>query len=150
MESNEASVALLPIRREEVHGLWPMLYKGIVTYNEKSPHRTSTPLAVLENLQHPEGDTLLLITKGGSYAGFITYKVIELEQEHCAALAMIYADEEKGFGSVLAETMPHLKEHCKQQGCTRISFFTARRGFVKLAPRLGFKPRIIEWTMEVT
>lgn len=148
MESNEASVALLQVSREEVHGVWPLIYRGVVTYNEKSPHWTAAPLAVLENLQQPDGDVLLLIAKDRAYAGFITYKVIELEQEYCAAIAMIYADEDGD--SVLPDVMPRLRKHCAQQGCSRISFFTARRGFIKLAPRLGFKPRIIEWTMEVT
>jgi hypothetical protein len=143
VESNEASVAIRYVPKEAVYALWPFLYKGVVTYNAKSPHQTASPEAVLLDLTSPGGDELLVITQEGEYAGFLTYKEIELEGERCGAIAMIFADE------VLAAAMPAIKSHFQQLGCTRISFFTARRGFIKAAPRLGFRPRIIEWTMEV-
>ena len=147
MQNDEASVVVAQVRREDVYGLWPLLYAGVVTYNTKSPHLTAAPEAVLANLLSADGDELLLIVKDTRYAGFLTYKEIDLEGERCAAVAMIYADEEDE--SVLPAAMPKIKDYFASLGCSRISFFTARHGFRKLGPRLGFKPRIVEWTMEV-
>jgi hypothetical protein len=64
---------------------------------------------------------------------------------------MIYIDKKTLVGetSVLAKAMPLAKELFKKLGCTHINYFTARAGFQRLAPRLGFSSRIIEWIMEV-
>lgn len=147
-----ARVTIHRVPKEHIFRIWPILYAGVLTYIEKTPHLIGTPNEVLANWLDPDGDELIVIMLDGkAYAGFCSFKILHMEGEIWATLAMIYADEKNLIGevSILEEAMPLAKDLFKQMGCTHMNYFTARRGFRRLAPRLGFRSRIIEWITEV-
>lgn len=146
-----ARVTIHRVPKEHIYRIWPILYRGVVTYSEKTPHQIGTPNEVLENWLDPGGDELIVIMLDGkTYAGFASFKVLPMEGEVWATLAMIYADEDVAKEvPVLEEAMPLARELFKRMGCSHMNYFTARKGFQRLAPRLGFRSRIIEWVTEV-
>lgn len=147
-----ARVTIHRVPKEHVFRIWPLLYRGVLVYSEKTPHFIGEPSAILANWMDPVGDDLIVIMLDDKiYAGFASYKVIEMEGERWGTFAMIYADEEAAKDvPVLEEAMPLAREMFRQMGCTHMNYFTARKGFQRLAPRLGFKSRIIEWMTELT
>lgn len=147
-----AKVTIHRVPKREVFRIWPILYRGVQTYREKTPHQIGTPAEILANWQDPDGDELIVIMLDGrTYGGFASFKILELEGERWATFAMIYADEEASRTvPVLELAMPLAKELFKKLGCTHMNYFTARKGFQRLAPRLGFHSRIIEWVTEVS
>lgn len=146
---SRVSIHLIP--RKEIYKRWPLLYRGVVKYTEKTPHKIASPNEILLSWMSPEGDELIIIMLDGkTYAGFVSFKILEIEDETWGTFAMIYADEEASRNvSILEEAMPLAKEMFKQRGCTHMNYLTARKGFARLAPRLGFRSRIIEWVTEV-
>jgi hypothetical protein len=146
-----ARVTIHHVPREHVLRIWPILYAGVATYITKTPHQIGTPQEVLANLMSPDGDELMvMMLDAKQYAGFGTFKILHLEGEIWGTFAMIYADEEASkLEPVLEEAMKLAKEYFRRRGCTHMNYFTARKGFQRLAPKLGFKSRIIEWVTEV-
>lgn len=146
-----ARVTIHRVPRQHIFRIWPILYAGVATYIEKTPHLIGTPNEILANWLDPDGDELIVIMLDRkTYAGFASFKVLQLEGEIWATFAMIYADEDAAKDvEVLEEAMPLAKDLFKRMGCSHINYFTARKGFKRLAPRLGFRSRIIEWVTEV-
>lgn len=146
-----ARVTIHHVPRKYALRVWPHLYAGVLTYIDKTPHTVGTPQQILENLMSPGGDELMMMMLDAKeYAGFGTFKILRLEGEIWGTFAMIYADEEASKkAEVLVEGMKLAKEYFRRRGCTHMNYFTARKGFQRLAPKLGFKSRIIEWVTEV-
>lgn len=141
----EGRVGVHPVPAEWIGRLWPAFYAGVQTYRAKTPHKIGTPQEILEWWMSEEGDKVLAFSLDGKYAGFASYKLLSVEGETWATFAMIYAQDD----GVLEQAMRLAKPFFRQLGADRINYFTARKGFKRLAPRLGFEPRIIEYTMEV-
>jgi hypothetical protein len=142
-----AKVTVHRVPKDQVFRIWPLLYEGVLTYIEKTPHEIGTPQEVLRNWLSPEGDQLLVVMLDAKqYLGFASYKVLDIEGERWATFAMIYLPNE--FAS-FKEAIPEAMRIFKREGCTHVNYFTARKGFARLAPRLGFRPRITEWVAEV-
>jgi hypothetical protein len=143
-----STVTIHHVPRSQVPRIWPLLYEGVTTYIEKTPHQIGTPPEILHNLTSEGGDELLIImVNGKEYVGFGTFKILNLEGEVWGTFAMIYA---KPSHDVLPEAMELARDYFRRRGCTHMNYFTARKGFQKLAPRLGFQSRIIEWVTEVS
>jgi hypothetical protein len=147
-----ARVTIHHVPKEHVLRIWPILYEGVSTYIQKTPHLVGDPNEILANLVSPGGDELLAIMlreddgSNGEYAGFGTFKILQIEGEVWGTFAMIYA---RPSYDVLPDAMALAREYFRGRGCTHMNYFTARKGFQRLAPRLGFKSRIIEWVTEV-
>lgn len=146
---NEDVVVVWPVPRIWISRVWPVVEEGVGKYIKKTPHQIGTPEDIRVDLESEDGDNLLLMLRAGKYAGFATYKIIEFESEKMACFAMIYADENAAGLESLKRGIELARGLFANAGCTRASFFTARRGFRRLAPRLGFSERIVEYTMEV-
>jgi hypothetical protein len=151
-----ARVTIHYVPKEHVLRIWPILYEGVSTYIQKTPHLVGDPNEILANLVSPGGDELLVIMlreddgTDGRYAGFGTFKILHIEGEVWGTFAMIYADAGPASeAAVLPEAMVLAREYFRGRGCTHMNYFTARKGFQRLAPRLGFRSRIIEWVTEV-
>lgn len=141
----EGRVGVHPIPKDWIYRLWPHFYAGVCVYREKTPHQIGTPAEILLNWCSEEGDDVVGFSLDGKYAGFASYRMLSAEGETWATFAMIYATED----GVLEQAMRLAKRFFRERGADRINYFTARKGFRRLAPRLGFEPRIIEYTMEV-
>lgn len=132
-----------------VKNLWPVLREGVAVYRSKTPHAIGTEAEVLEALSHPEGDDLFMFSVNDEYAGFMTFKAQDLEGERWGTIAMIYVEPRFQQGEVLPRAAQLLEKVLRRQGCNIMNYMTARKGFQRLAPRLGFRPRIIEWMKEI-
>jgi hypothetical protein len=142
-------IDLKVIPRERVEQLWPLLLPGIETYRRKSPHLLESEDELLAYLQSQEGDELALILSFGTYAGFLTFKVQPFDGEIWGTIAMIFVTAEGQAVDALPEACRQLEQELRDRGATLMNYMTARKGFGRLAPRLGFRPRIIEWMKEL-
>lgn len=137
------------IPHDRVWELAERLTEGIVQYREKSPHPVGKPEEVLTYLSQPDGDELFVILLDGAYGGFMTFKVQKLNDEVWGTIAMIFLTEEAQRADALPEAAKQLEEELRSRGATVMNYMTARKGFRRLAPSLGFKPRIVEWMKEL-
>jgi GNAT superfamily N-acetyltransferase len=137
------------VRRDRLLGVCPTLHQGVEIYRQKTPHEIGSLEEIFEFLTSPEGDELFVFTHEGQYAGFMTFKVQPFEGEVWGTLAMVYVTPEGQKAGVLAEAAQLVEEELRCRGCTVMNYMTAREGFRRLAPRLGFRPRIIEWMKEL-
>jgi len=137
------------IGKPRVRLLWPLVAPGVEHYREKSPHHTPPEEELLQWLESPEGDELFVFTADARYAGFVTFRVQRLDDEVWGTIAMIYVQPEFQGGDVLPQVVQALEVELRSRGATVMNYMTKRPGFRRLAPRLGFQPRIIEWMKEL-
>lgn len=137
------------VPKQQLHRVWPRLEPGLAVYREKSPHFVGSTEDIFTQLTSAEGDELLVITVDSDYGGFITFKVQELEGEIWGTMAMIFLTRVAQEKNALPEVCEQLADVLRARGCTIMNYMTARKGFKRLAPALGFRPRIIEWMKEL-
>lgn len=137
------------VPKNQLHRIWPKISEGIEVYREKSPHYVGTAEDIFTYLVSDDGDELLAITVDREYGGFITFKVQEMEGEVWGTMAMIFLTRVAQDKEVLPEVCNQLEVILKERGCNVMNYMTARKGFKRLAPSLGFRPRIIEWMKEI-
>lgn len=139
-------VSLVP--RMHVRAVWPWMAADAEVYRRKSPH--VTPVDILEFLEDPQGDELLVVSVDRKYAGFLTFRVGEADGEIWGTLGMIVlTPEAQAEGDVLEEMKKQVEEILKVRGCNVMNYLTRRKGFKRLAPRLGFEPGLIEWRRRI-
>jgi hypothetical protein len=137
------------VARDQLNRIWPRIFEGIEIYRQKSPHYVGEADEILSFLQSEEGDELLVLTVDGEYGGFVTFKVQELEGEVWGTMAMIFLTKIAQDRNALPAVVKQLEAVLRSRGCTIMNYMTARKGFKRLAPTLGFRPRIIEWMKEI-
>lgn len=143
----EVKTTVVP--RNRLHRIWPTIEPGIEIYRGKSPHRVNEAQEIFTYLVSDDGDELLVATVDGEYGGFVTFKVQELEGEVWGTMAMIFLTPIAQEKDVLPEICRQLELVLKERGCNIMNYMTARKGFKRLAPKLGFRARIIEWMKEI-
>ena len=143
------SVVTAVVPRDRIRSLWPLLAGGLAIYREKSPHEIPKDEALLQFLESPDGDELLIAIYEQQIIGFLTFKVQRLNSELWGTIAIIYIDPMFQGPTTLPAVTAQLEEILRQRGCNVMNYMTARKGFAKLAPRLGFRPRITEWMKEI-
>lgn len=137
------------VQRVNLERVWPKLEPGVREYIRKTPHETGDIEEIKWFLRAEDGDEVLVITADGEYAGFITFKVQWLDGELWGTMAMVFLEKRFQGSDVLKQAADQLRGILRLRGCTVMNYFTARKGFRRLAPALGFRPRIIEWMREV-
>lgn len=137
------------VPRHRVPELWERLKPGLDVYRLKSPHYVPTSEEVREFLMAEDGDELLVILLDGTYEGFITFKVQPLDREVWGMVAMIFLTKKAQEVNALQEACRQLEDVLRSRGATIMNYMTKRKGFARLAPSLGFRPRIIEWMKEL-
>lgn len=137
------------IPRGQIAAIWNTLLPGIEDYRGRTPHELPENDELLLSLQSPDGDELFAFGVDGRYGGFMTFRVQPFDGEIWGTIAMIYVRPEFQRGDALAEAARQLEDILRQRGCTVMNYVTKRKGFRKLAPRLGFQSRIIEWAKEL-
>lgn len=143
-------LSFVVVPRESVRVVWPYMEEDVKLYATKSPHYVGEPQEVLEWLQDPQGDELAVVSLHRRYAGFITFKAQDLEPgERWGTICMILLKPEAQAADVLPALSVLLEKELKVRGCNVMNYMTARKGFARLAPRMGFKARIVEWMKEI-
>lgn len=143
----EVKTTIVP--RNRLHRIWPVIEPGIEIYRRKSPHQVNEAQEIFTYLVSDDGDELLVATVDGEYGGFVTFKVQELEGEVWGTMAMIFLTPVAQDKDVLPEICRQLEDVLRSRGCNIMNYMTARKGFKRLAPKLGFRARIIEWMKEI-
>lgn len=144
----EVKVTIVP--RDRLRRIWSTIEPGIEVYRQKTPHYIEASEDILRFLESPDGDELVALTVDGEYGGFITFKVQELEKgEVWGTMAMIFLTAVAQEKKILSEVGVQMEALLKARGCNVMNYMTARKGFKRLAPELGFRPRIIEWMKEI-
>lgn len=137
------------VPKNQLHRVWPHIAEGIEVYREKSPHYVGTAEDIFAFLASDDGDELLVIAVDRQYGGFVTFKVQEMEGEVWGTMAMIFLTKAAQDAEVLPEVCKQLEVILKERGCSVMNYMTARKGFKRLAPSLGFRSRIVEWMKEL-
>ena len=133
------------VQKQNLVRVWPNLRQSVEEYSAKNPEfMPDDPDELIPLWAHPDGDNVLVVTREGEYAGFLTFKVQEIGLQRWATIGIIQLSE-----GILKEVTKQLEERLRELGCQRMSYFALRRGFERLAPSLGFRPRIIEYTKEL-
>lgn len=146
----ESSVRTAVVERRNVARVWEALLPWVERYREKSPHPVPSSHQLLLDLSTEGGDELMVVTEDGKFAGFFTFKVQELmEGEVWGTVAMICFTPEAQESGVLPQAAEQLESLLRARGATVMNYMTSRKGFEKLAPRLGFRQRIVEWMKEL-
>jgi hypothetical protein len=143
------AVRTFVVPRHRLLRIWPTLAPGLTEYREKTPHQMPTEYELFHWLTSPAGDELLVVTVEGKYGGFLTFKIQDLEGERWGTIAIIYLTKVSQETRALSEITTQLGDILRARGCQVMNYMTAREGFRKLAPRLGFKQRITEWMKEL-
>lgn len=143
------SVQTKVVDKRMLHRVWGRIAEGIELYRQKSPHYVGGSEEIFSYLVSDDGDEILVISVGGEYGGFVTFKVQEIEGEVWGTMAMIFLTHEAQQADALPEVVRQLEEVLRARGATVMNYMTARKGFKRLAPALGFRPRIIEYMKEL-
>lgn len=141
-----ARVTIHHVPREHVLRIWPLLYDGVRRALKGS---LRNPRDVLEDLQDVNGEELLVVMKDGEeFAGFVTYRYFVFppgEKWGTVGITALSADRPVPVHWGLRV----LESYFQQHGCTRINYVIGRRGSARLGRKLGFHPRLVEWTKEL-
>jgi hypothetical protein len=140
---------LIVVERDRIPEIWMDLLQGLEVYRDKSPHYLASEPEIFKDLTSPDGDELALVSLDGKYIGFLTFKAQIVMTEIWGTLAIIYLTQEGQAARVLPLVVKQVADLLRERGCTVMNYLTARKGFRRLAPRLGFKARIIEWAKEL-
>lgn len=141
-------VTIHRVPREEIWKRWPLFYEGVQVCLSKSESRTAPD--VLADWCSPEGEELyVLMIDAREFAGFITLRVFDFAWEVWGTIGMLFVSPRFHKHGVLRQGLPLLEERLRHRGCTHMNYFTLRRGFERLAPKLGFRARYLEYVKEV-
>lgn len=143
----EVKSAVIP--RAWIPEIWNLLEAGVNDYRGRTPHELPSNEELLRFWTSPDGDELFAFGVDGQYGGFMTFKVQPFDGEVWGSISMIYVRPEFQNSSALSDAAEQLANVLRGRGCTVMNYMTKRKGFRKLAPRLGFQPRIIEWAKEL-
>lgn len=137
------------LARDKISLAWPWLKQGIDDYRNRTPHELPDDAGIFSDWTAPGGDEVFAFATDGEFSGFMSFKVQELDGERWGTIAMIYVVPKFQQGDTLPEVATQLEAELRRRGCDVMNYMTKRKGFKRLAPRLGFKPRIIEWAKEL-
>lgn len=141
----------LVVPRAQLIHLSGELGRALEVYRRKTPHSIPANDELWADWLNPNGDEVFAFGYEGEFAGFMTFKVQQLPgtNELWGTIAILFVKEKFQNGEVLGQAAEQLGAVLRARGCTVMNYMTARKGFKRLAPRLGFKSRIIEWMKEL-
>jgi hypothetical protein len=133
----------------EILSFWPWLSKGLGEYREKSPHEVAADDQLYDDWCSPSGDEVFAFGTPEGFAGYMTFKVAQVDGERWGTIGVIWLEKRFRHTPVLGLAADILAKELRSRGCDVMNFMTARAGFWRLAPTLGFKPRLVEWRREL-
>lgn len=139
------------VPRGQLYLLKDKLEEDLELYRTKTPHPIGSNEELWANWLSPNGDEVFVYGVNREYAGFLTFKVQQLPglDEIWGTISILLVREGFQGGDVLGQIGEQLSAVMRERGCTVMNYMTARKGFKRLAPRLGFQQRIIEWMKEL-
>lgn len=146
MKTTVVHAAVVP--PEAIPRIWWKLQKGVEGYRGKTPHLVATDEELYKDWLGG-GDEVFVFTVDKQYGGFLTFKVQMMEGERWGTVAIIWIEPQFRNTTALEIVADLLASELRKRGCDVMNFLTARKGFQRLGPRLGLKPRIIEWVREL-
>ena len=145
-------IELKRVPREHIYRLWPLFYGGVRECISSDGTSLRTPMDVLQDWISPTGEHLFVIMQDSkTYLGFATLQLHDFGAEKWGTIGLLYVKHVANIDTTaaLAEGLPQLQATAKALGCTHLNYIATRRGFEKLSPKLGFRPRFIEWMKEI-
>lgn len=132
------------IKPAEIGDYWQTIKPGLCETAEKAPGGW-TPGDVFLQLAAGQA-TLHLALVEQHYRGFMISKI---RQEHNGNKLLIWILHGDGSGNVMLDNMDQIKAWAKTIEAVKIQMQSNRKGWAKVAPKLGFMPTMTIYECEV-
>lgn len=128
----------------ELGDYWPTIKPGLIDTAEKAPGGW-TPQDVF--LQIAQGHAVLHIALVEQhYRGFMVSKTVD---SHEGKKLLIWIAHGDGSGNLMHDNMEQLKDWAKNIKAAKIQMQSNRKGWARVAPKLGFKVTQIIYEQDV-
>lgn len=132
------------IEPKNLRNVWDTIHPGLVETARKAPGGW-IPEDVYMRIK--TGDAVLHIVSAESrYRGFLVTQSIDSVEGRKLLVWIIYGD---GSDDLMAENMHQIREWAANINAVKIQFQSPRKGWAKVAERLGFEPTQTIYEMDV-
>jgi hypothetical protein len=140
-------VTIQCVSPHHINAVWRSIVDGMIEVldhadNEHGPQYVYQQLA--------SGNYLLWLgLVEGEYGGFAISEIVQTETRIWVNIPYAYTVPEKAKLVDFREMFfPLIEDYAKSLNFSGVRFLTARSGFLKIAPKLGYKPRFVEYVKE--
>lgn len=144
---NNNYVRITTIPAERVKDVWDFILPGLERALDKS-HNQINADDVKRNLVHNNWTLWVLSNDDNELTGIVVLEPIYTRPGLWVNIAFAWmrdADDD----SLYTLVYPRLEKLCEEENLIGIKYISSRPGFQKVAEKMGFKPRYIEYIKEI-